>query len=286
MSIQVMSRIWAESHQRGGSLLVLLAIADFANDEGCAFPSVHTLANKSRLSESQVHHILRGLQISRELRIDRNAGPHRSNIYRVQFPEGATHSTVQFPEGATGNSERVLPVIVEGATHSTQTVMEPSMEPSSKDLFADAHKSLEDSPDWFLTLNTIPGFKTSLPHARKFLTDRKISEDHAEDTAYALKSKWPGAKTNPYKDPWATFQAWVKRPPLQGPPGRTKVSAPARAAPAERDYSTVKVSPPMSAEDKAEVRKLLDRDRAKDGLPPTDWEAFDREMERQRANAG
>ena len=53
-----MTRVWDESKQRGGALLVLLAIADFADDEGKAFPSVQTLAAKSRLSESQTHHIL------------------------------------------------------------------------------------------------------------------------------------------------------------------------------------------------------------------------------------
>ena len=49
-----MSQVWKHSKHAGGSLLVLLALADFANDEGICYPSQKTLAKKSRLSGRQV----------------------------------------------------------------------------------------------------------------------------------------------------------------------------------------------------------------------------------------
>lgn len=39
MSIRVMSSVWANSKQSGNDLLVLLALADFADDRGVAFPA-------------------------------------------------------------------------------------------------------------------------------------------------------------------------------------------------------------------------------------------------------
>jgi hypothetical protein len=49
MSVGMLSRVWKHSKARFGDRLVLLAIADFANDAGEAWPSVETLAKKSRL---------------------------------------------------------------------------------------------------------------------------------------------------------------------------------------------------------------------------------------------
>lgn len=79
-------------------------------------------------------------------------------------------------------------------------------------------------PDWYATLYSIPAFKVTLEHAQTWLTSRGISEDHAENTAYALKGRWDGKK---YKDPWATFQNWAKRPPLNGGSNGTRGQLPA-----------------------------------------------------------
>jgi len=69
-------------------------------------------------------------------------------------------------------------------------------------------------PDWYGKLRDIPGFTVPLASAQAWLDKKGISAAHAEETAYALKAKWPGPRTSPYKDPWATFQHWCKRPPL------------------------------------------------------------------------
>lgn len=71
-------------------------------------------------------------------------------------------------------------------------------------------------PDWYGTLYQIKGFTFSLKHCQEWLANASITEVRANEVAYAVKSKWPGPKSKPYTDPWATFQSWVKRPPLQG----------------------------------------------------------------------
>lgn len=74
MSINVMSAIWKSSQATGGELLVLLAIADFADDDGMAYPSVSTLGKKSRLSARQVQRAIRRLTALGELAIETGKG--------------------------------------------------------------------------------------------------------------------------------------------------------------------------------------------------------------------
>ncbi len=69
-------------------------------------------------------------------------------------------------------------------------------------------------PDWYGTLYQIKGFTFSLEHCQAWLDNQGTSVERADEVAFSIKSKWPGPKSRPYTDPWATFQNWIKRPPL------------------------------------------------------------------------
>lgn len=88
MSVSAMSFVWKHSRQRGGSLLVLLALADFANDEGLCYPSMQTLALKARVDERQARRIVAKLVKSGEASIEQrggfSAGRNLANVYRVR----------------------------------------------------------------------------------------------------------------------------------------------------------------------------------------------------------
>lgn len=64
MSIRVMTAVWDHAlGVNGGPLLVLLALADYANDDGTgAYPKQATLAAKTRLSERHVRRVLASLE--------------------------------------------------------------------------------------------------------------------------------------------------------------------------------------------------------------------------------
>lgn len=84
MSVKVMSWVWEHSKADGASLLVLLAIADMASDDGGnSWPSVATLATKARCSERTVQRCLRTLVEAGEMAVQWNAGRKGSNLYRV-----------------------------------------------------------------------------------------------------------------------------------------------------------------------------------------------------------
>jgi hypothetical protein len=83
MSIAVMTSVWEHSKQRGGSLLILLALADHANDEGLCWPGLERLAKKSRMSVRQVQRCLEALREAGEIAVESQAGPHGTNQYTV-----------------------------------------------------------------------------------------------------------------------------------------------------------------------------------------------------------
>lgn len=86
MSIKVMTQIWEESLEKGSALLLLLAIADHAHDDGTgAYPSIQKLAEKSRMTTRNVQLLLRRLEADGELAIFPNEGPHGVNLYEIPF---------------------------------------------------------------------------------------------------------------------------------------------------------------------------------------------------------
>jgi len=83
MSIRTMDRVWKNSTQSGGKLLLLLAIADFANDDGMAFPGIDTLAEKTRQSRRTVQRQLTELETDQEIAIEPGTGRSNTNTYWV-----------------------------------------------------------------------------------------------------------------------------------------------------------------------------------------------------------
>ena len=86
MSVKVLSRVWEHSAHGGTELLLMLAIADFADDDGRAYPAVPTLAAKCRLQQRRANYILSKLKASGELEVSANTGPRGTNRYRIMLP--------------------------------------------------------------------------------------------------------------------------------------------------------------------------------------------------------
>jgi hypothetical protein len=88
MSVQAMSWVIDNSQHKGGSLLVLMMIANHAKSDGSgAWPSTTLLASECRMSERQVRRIIDSvLEPSGELTVQRRIGkPH---IYDVPGVRG------------------------------------------------------------------------------------------------------------------------------------------------------------------------------------------------------
>jgi Helix-turn-helix domain len=88
MSVRTMARVWADSRHGGPHLLMLLSIADFADDDGNAYPSVQTLATKCRMKARNARLVLAALRESGELQVRTNGGPAGANRYRITMQGG------------------------------------------------------------------------------------------------------------------------------------------------------------------------------------------------------
>lgn len=75
--------IWKNSEQQGSALLVLLALAWYADDTGRAWPRVASLARRTRLSIRHLRRILRRLEAARELVVEPMPDDRRRHAYRL-----------------------------------------------------------------------------------------------------------------------------------------------------------------------------------------------------------
>lgn len=83
-----MSYVWINSPSKGGRLLVLLALADRANDDGICWPGITELARKSRLSDRQVERVLKGLEKDGELELPPGKAS-KTSPYRIRQNVGS-----------------------------------------------------------------------------------------------------------------------------------------------------------------------------------------------------
>jgi len=79
-----MALVWDDPDLKHRSeLLVMLAIADYANENGKAWPSIDSLAAKSRTTPRQVQKVIAALCQRSKLTVDMCAGPYKTNIYSI-----------------------------------------------------------------------------------------------------------------------------------------------------------------------------------------------------------
>lgn len=128
MSLPVLTWVLDHSEERLGNRLVLLALAEHAHDDGrYAWPSVHTLEKRTRLSERQVRNCLRSLEQSQAI-IHTGQSKAGTHIYTVvgPFNTGANSAGGQNFPGQSSTSE------------VSQIAPEPSVTVSSSSSFTRA----------------------------------------------------------------------------------------------------------------------------------------------------
>lgn len=152
MSVRVMQSVWEHSTQKGGALLLMLAIADYARDDGGgAFPSIDTLAAKARMTGRNVNLLLKEIEAAGEIAIDRAAGPRGCNVYRVMLPIAAPEKPSPLktlhPERSSAEGVKDLPGGVKKTAGGVKpTSPDPSLDPSFN------HQVIRQEPSTFRDL--------------------------------------------------------------------------------------------------------------------------------------
>ena len=87
MSVRWITVVWEKSPYKGERLLLHLALADYANDEGTCFPSQRTLAHKARCSQNFVRVCLNQMVEDGYLAVQKEAnGRGRTATYLLKTP--------------------------------------------------------------------------------------------------------------------------------------------------------------------------------------------------------
>ena len=84
-----MTKVWERQDLSSGQKLVLLAFADWANDEGYCWPSINQIAIKSSMTDRSVQRLLRQLEDMQFIR--REVVNGKGNRYWVMLPETECH---------------------------------------------------------------------------------------------------------------------------------------------------------------------------------------------------
>lgn len=139
MSLDAITHVWKTSKQKGSALLMMLALADYADENGECWPSLTTLAKKTRMTKRNVQKLLDKLEASGDITkllgegCDTRSG--KTNRYRINM-QGVNAGTSLENIGMNG----ATPVGVSGrstvrVSHSSpRTVIKnPSIEPKEKE---------------------------------------------------------------------------------------------------------------------------------------------------------
>ena len=155
MSIKLMTAVWDRLDLSSTQKLVLLALADWANDEGLCWPSISRLAVKASLTSRGVQKSIRSLEDMGFIRREEVTG--KGNRYWISIPLNDVHPCTAF----TPPLNDVHPTPERGSDNTSYT-----HQLTTKDITA--------LPNW-LPIDAWNGWLEMRKQRKKPLTDRAAS---------------------------------------------------------------------------------------------------------------
>ena len=206
---------WAKrtrGHVSSTDKLLLMILADYADPESnIAWPSRKILAQDAGLSERTITRCLKHLEDTGLIQRISKANQYQSNRYLLNVgsstsldakdKKGNAKMSLSHSQDISGN-EQETPSSIESAS---------SVPKGFKEDFNKDSNSIYTQSEWFKYLNKIPDFDVSFEEAVSWVKVNGFSDPECELTASALAAKWGGPNWK-YKDPWLTFQNWLKKP--------------------------------------------------------------------------
>jgi hypothetical protein len=185
VSIRLMSQVWALDLTQQKKI-ILLALADHADDEGYCFPSIRRVAWKTGYSRRSVQRIIRSLEESEIVHVSKDAPgtPGKPRVYLLEL--GNAPKLPPFETGANLaplGDRRVTPVAQTGAKWSAtgdtggatgDTAMAPE---SSVESSVETPKNLEAFRLKKSKIKTCPTCSSDLldqPHGRFYCADCEV----------------------------------------------------------------------------------------------------------------
>lgn len=118
MSFKAASLVWERSRAKGSGLLIMLAIADYAMDNGRgAYPSTPTLARKSRMTQRAVYQVLSRLEAEGELTTTYDPKKSRRYLHIRCIYDAANFVLEAKPAADDGDEEFAAPANFAGGVN-------------------------------------------------------------------------------------------------------------------------------------------------------------------------
>lgn len=167
-----MTWVWEHSKARGSELLCLLALADYANDEGEAYPGVKRLAQRCRVNKRAVQKILHKLGEVGEIEVLPNKGistkTGNTNFYKLsKYIQGVSYSSPltrqgvshSSPPGVSHSSPDPSVVTISNKELATQVVaaQPPTASPPTKTTAKHRKSTAYVNPDTGISTNDMFG---------------------------------------------------------------------------------------------------------------------------------
>lgn len=235
MSIELVARAKkTRLHGDSTAKLLLIVLADYANDEGMAWPSVKTMAEETEKSERSIQLLLRKLEQMRLIRkgdqklVAKYAKGRRPTVYKL-FPtakksetpvnatveRGETHCTPETDcTGETGFTPRVKPTSPEGCnplhptgeTHFVSGVKPTSPKPSQEPSIEPSRESTRANKPDTTRLQALANLTPDQSH-------RQLADEIGLDLDAELAKFRDHAIAGGHlpADPAAAFRNWLRR---------------------------------------------------------------------------
>jgi hypothetical protein len=133
MSLEAMTWVFGYSEATLGDRLVLLGLADNANDSWRSYPSTKTLASKARLSKRQVQRCLRSLETTGRI-VSVGRSEYDTTVYELvrDAEQDAIDRAARLAKEGGDKMSPGRQIVPEGVTYRADSGSDMSPEPSSK----------------------------------------------------------------------------------------------------------------------------------------------------------
>ena len=211
-----MNTVWRESKAGGTLLLLAIAIADHARDNGWAWPGIDSLAKKTRMSVRSVTDLVAKLEDMGELMVDRNAGPRGTNMYLLLLVSKGKITAVDSDETpATSAPLQLLhPATFRGELHPNHK--EPPLEEEEE-------KGCTEWPDLEAVLKAANEYPGSMARGIPAIIPKGWAEYHFHHRTHERQSwakDWKAAMVSLFELQWQNGQAAARGSQRQGSSGQ------------------------------------------------------------------
>ena len=197
-----MSWVIERSQHKGSCFVVLLMIANHAHADGNgAWAGYETLAREARITVRQVLNIIPVLERSQELKVERGAGPHGTNLYTVNMK--------QLTIGMEKISNRKT-----ASANFHRTVLNQKQEPApcSPPKMGDKSSASVEKPSYFHHHGT--WFEVYMRRRSRLFSTRDVESlagAHAEDVLARIRANGFCARIVPVDE----VASWPENPGIQ-----------------------------------------------------------------------